>query len=276
MIKDLIVNLSLADKSDFTLDFAVSVASKFSAHIMGLSIFYEPIFPTVEFDAIPADVIDLQAAENQRLATSAKTRFEEVVRRDSLSGESRIVRETLGTAPDTFARLARRFDLSVVKQPGPDTPGTDSLFVEAALFNSGRPVLVVPYIQRTGLNLDRVMICWDGSRPAARAVADALPFLAQTRTTEIVTVEEKKPDLMLIPGADIAHHLARHGIKVELKNVVASGVDTTNVILSHAADTSANLIIMGGYGHSRFREFVLGGVTRGLLESMTVPTLMSH
>src|SRR4029079_10930787 len=126
------------------------------------------------------------------------------------------------------------------------------------------------------LTLNHVMICWDGSRTAARAVADALPFLAQAKTSEIVTIDDNKPDLKVVPGADIAHHLARHGLKVELKYIVAGGVYTTNVILSHAADMSAVLIVMGGYGHSRLREVVLGGVTRGLLQSMTVPTLMSH
>jgi nucleotide-binding universal stress UspA family protein len=276
MIKDLIVNLPLGDKPDPTVDFAVSIARKFNTHIVGLSFVYEPVFLSLEFVAVPADVIEFQLAENERLAANAKNKFEELVRRNSLSGDTRMIREALGTAPDTFARLARRFDLSVVKQPGPDTPGADSLFVESALFNSGRPVLIVPYIQKAGFSLDRVMICWDGSRTAARAVADALPFLTQAKATEIVTVEDGKPDLKLIPGADIAHHLARHGINVELKNIVASDVDTANVILSHAADTSADLIVAGGYGHSRWREFVLGGVTRGLLESMTVPTFMSH
>jgi nucleotide-binding universal stress UspA family protein len=276
MIKDLIVNLSLASKPDPTVDFAVSVAGKFNAHIMGLSFLYEPVFPPVELVAVPADIIEMQVEENERLSANAKNKFEELVRRNSVSGESRTVRESLATAPDTFARLARRFDLSIVSQPSPDTPGTDSLFVEAALFNSGRPVLVVPYIQRSGLTLDRVLICWDGSRTAARAIADALPFLAQAKATEIVTVGDGKPELKEIPGSDIAHHLARHGINVELKNIAAGDMDTANVILSHAADTSADLIVMGGYGHSRWREFVLGGVTRGLLASMTVPTFMSH
>lgn len=276
MIKDLIVNLSLSDKPDPVLDFATSVTSKFNAHIAGVSFSYEPLLPSADFASVPAEIIEQLAEENERLATNAKKRFEELVQRDSLSGESRIIREAMGTAPDTFARMARRFDLSIVKQPGPDLLATDSMLVEAALFNSGRPVLVVPYVQRTGLTLNHVMICWDGSRAAARAVADAMPFLVEAKTTEIVTVEDHKPDLKVIPGANIAHHLARHGIKVELKDIAEGNVDTANVILSHAADVSADLIVMGRYGHSRWREFVLGGVTRGLLKSMTVPTLMSH
>ena len=276
MIKDLIVNLSLEDKPDPTADFAVSTASTLDAHVMGVSILYEPVFPAVEFAPIPADIIDMQVEENERLSTNAMNRFEELARRNSLSAETRTMRATLAGAPDTFSHIARRFDLSIVSQPRPDTPNTDAVFVEGALFNSGRPVLVVPYIQRTGLTLDRVIVCWDGSRAAARATADALPLLALSKVTEIVTVTDGKSEAAEIPGADIAQHLARHGINVELKRVVAGDVDTANVILSHAADTAADLIVMGGYGHSRWREFVLGGVTRDLLASMTVPTFMSH
>jgi nucleotide-binding universal stress UspA family protein len=119
------------------------------------------------------------------------------------------------------------------------------------------------------------LICWDGSRNAARAIADANPFLARARAIEVVTVgADIKSDE--IPGADIAHHLARHGLKIEVKSIVASDLDVPNAILSHAADVSADFIVMGGYGHSRLREFVLGGATRGILATMTVPTLMSH
>ena len=174
------------------------------------------------------------------------------------------------------ARIARRYDLSIVGQPNPETDERESLFVEAALFDFGRPVLIVPYIQRTALKLDRAMVCWDGGRPAARATADALPFLARTKSVELVTVARGPGDRNEIPGADIAHHLARHGLKVELKELVANDIDVPNALLSHAADISADLIVMGGYGHSRLREFVLGGATRGILSSMTAPVLMSH
>jgi nucleotide-binding universal stress UspA family protein len=276
MIKDLVVNLSLAGKTDVAAEFAASVAGTLDAHVMGVSFFYEPVFPAVDVGAIPADLIDEQVEENERKSANARNRFEELARRNALSAETRELRATLDGSPDVFARIARRFDLSVVSQPRPDTANTDALFVEAALFNSGRPALIVPYIQRSGVKLDRVMVCWDGSRAAARATADALPFLSRSKATEIVTVTNGKSDIDEIPGADIAQHLARHGINVELKQLVAGRVDIANVLLSHAADSSADLIVMGGYGHSRFREFVLGGATRGLLAAMTVPTLMSH
>ena len=96
------------------------------------------------------------------------------------------------------------------------------------------------------------------------------------KAIQIVTVSSGRQDKDEIPGADIGEHLARHGLKVELKQLVADGIDVTNAILSHAADSAADFVVMGGYGHTRIREFVFGGTTRGMLGSMTVPTLMSH
>jgi nucleotide-binding universal stress UspA family protein len=174
-----------------------------------------------------------------------------------------------------FSEIARNYDLSVVAQADQDSDVPESLVIEAALFESGRPVVIVPYIQDTGIKLDRVMVCWDNSRNAARAIGDAMPFLARAGQIDVVTIEpkEQRDDLR---GAQIAAHLARHKLKVELKSIVAPDSDAANVILSQAADTGTDLIVMGGYGHTRFREFILGGATRGILGSMTVPVLMSH
>jgi len=174
-----------------------------------------------------------------------------------------------------FGRTGRTYDISVLGQTEPDGSPAEDLILEAALFSSGHPVLVVPYIQRAPVKLDRVLLCWDNSRNAARAFADALPLLKRAKVIDVVTIatSEKRNEL---PGADIAHHLARHGLKVELKRIVAPDTDVPNTILSYVADSSADLVVMGGYGHSRLREFVLGGATRGMLSAMTVPTLMSH
>jgi nucleotide-binding universal stress UspA family protein len=119
------------------------------------------------------------------------------------------------------------------------------------------------------------VVCWDGSRSAARATGDAIPFLKRAKAVDVVIVGDK-PKSNEAPGADIAAALTRHGVKVEVKPIVATDIDAANVILSHAADTSADFMVMGGYGHSRFREFVLGGFTRSILSSMTIPVLMSH
>jgi nucleotide-binding universal stress UspA family protein len=136
-------------------------------------------------------------------------------------------------------------------------------------------VLIVPYIQEAGVKFDRIMVGWDGGACAARAVSDAMPFLERAGTVEVVMVAERgKSDE--VPGADIARHLARHGIKVGVKQIVAPDAKVADVLLSHAADSATDFLVMGGFGHSRLREFVLGGVTRSILDAMTIPTLMSH
>jgi nucleotide-binding universal stress UspA family protein len=172
--------------------------------------------------------------------------------------------------------IARRFDLSVVTQAEPGKAVSEEMIIEAALFGSGRPVLAVPYIQKSGLALSRVIVCWDGSRNAARAVADAMPFLARAKTVDVVMVTGERTKSDEMPGADIAHHLARHGLQVTVQRIVSVDTDVANTLLSYAADAGADFIVMGGYGHSRLREFVLGGATRGILAAMTVPVLMSH
>ena len=276
MIKDIVVNLSIGDR-DPAAEYAVSVASVFSAHLAGVAFAYDPIIPPTNMgEPMPPDWIDAMRTEAEGAAKAAISRFEDRARRAALSAEAGMLNASLVGSSERFARIARRFDLSIVQQAGSDKAATDDLIIEAALFDSGRPVLVVPYIQKDEIKLERVIVCWDGSRNSARAIADALPFLVRAKATEVITVEGTRPENDEIPGADIGHHLSRHGIKVEVDRIVASDLDVANAILSHAADVSADLIVMGGYGHSRLREFILGGATRGILASMTVPTLMSH
>jgi nucleotide-binding universal stress UspA family protein len=277
MIKDLVVNLSLGASGAAASAYAISVAEAFRAHIAGIAFAYEPVIPPSTMGAsIPPQWIDEQRAQAESAASKAIAKFEDQTRRSGLSVETRKLAATVGSAPELFGQAARRFDLSVVGQAeNGKSAVVDDLIIEAALFNSGRPVLVVPYVQTGGLRLERVMVCWDGSRNAARAIADALPFLARSKAIDVVQVTDRT-DTGEVAGADIAHHLARHGLKIALSRIAATNVAVADIILSHAADTAVDLLVMGGYGHSRLREFVLGGTTRSILETMTVPTLMAH
>lgn len=151
-----------------------------------------------------------------------------------------------------------------------------AIISESTLFESGRPVIIVPYIQKAPIKLDRIMVCWDGSRSAARAIADAMPFLEHAKNVEVVVVTNERGKRDEIEGADIGQHLARHGLKVEVTHITHGDLDVADALLSHSMDASADFMVMGGYGHSRLREFVLGGVTRTILRTMTLPTLMSH
>ena len=151
---------------------------------------------------------------------------------------------------------------------------SEELLIEGALFGSGRPVGIVPVIQSRGLTLERVLVCWDGSRPAARAIADAMPFLTRAKAVDILVITGERDRSGEITGKNMRAHLARHDIQTEIKQI--KGADAQNAIQSHAAAIGADFMVMGGYHHSRLREFILGGVTRGILKSMTVPVFMSR
>jgi nucleotide-binding universal stress UspA family protein len=221
------------------------------------------------------ELIDAQRVAGENLANEAVTRFEASAKQAGIVTESQILDIAPGNAADTFGRIARRFDLSVIRQAGPDKTAQEPI-IKAALFESGRPVIVVPYIQKHGAKFDRVMVGWDGSRTAARAIGDAMPLLKSAKMIDVVTVATSPAKNTENPGVDIKQHLSRHGLNVEVKRMMAGDIDVTNAILNHAADTSADFMVMGGYGHSRLREYVLGGATRGILMAMTLPTLMSN
>jgi nucleotide-binding universal stress UspA family protein len=275
MIKDMVVNLGLG-ANDPASDFAISVADAFEAHVLGVAFVYDPVIPGSVMGGIPPEFIESQRRESENKVQQAIARFEQVAKRVGVAYETRTLNASIAGAADRLGHLARRFDLAIVGQPERERAAAAEVVDEGVLFDSGRPVIFVPYIQKSGLKLDRVMLCWDGSRAATRAINDAMPFLEKAKQVELVIVSSKAGKANELTGADMGQHLARHGLKVEVKRITSPDIDVTSTILSYAADSSADMIVMGGYGHSRLREFILGGVTRGLLETMTVPTLMSH
>jgi nucleotide-binding universal stress UspA family protein len=276
VIKDIIVNLSVGEGANAAADYAVSLAAAFDAHLAGIAFLYDPIVPVSGAGYIPADVIEAQERDNAAAAKAAIDRFVAAGKRAGVAAEPLTLSGSFAGVGDQFGRIARRFDLSIVGQAEPGTSAVEEIIAESALFESGRPVIVVPYIQKAPLKLDRVMLCWDGSRAAARAIADAMPLLERAGRVEIVIVANERGKKDEIEGADMGAHLARHGLNVEVKRTVLGDIDVADVILSHAADAGSDFIVMGGYGHSRLREFVLGGVTRTIFRSMTAPVLMSH
>src|ERR1700738_3191538 len=271
MIKDIIVNLEHKIVRDPARDFAITIAETFDTHIAGIAFAYTPDFPGYVMLEIPADIMAQMIAESEKAALAAIERFEAAARRSLVSAEHRLLKSIGAAAPLTFV------DLSVFMQSEPNGVDNDDM-IETSLFQSGRPLIVVPYIQKDGLKLDHVVCCWDGSRAAARAINDALPLLAKATTVDLLTVLNEKTDSAgnEIRGVEMAKHLARHDVKVQIITVPAPDIDVTNAILSYVADISGTLIVMGGYGQARLREVILGGVTRGMLRSMTVPVFMSH
>jgi len=276
MIKDIVVNLSVNKDGGFAGDYAVSVASAFEAHLTGIAFVFDPIVPVSGTGYIPAEVIETQQADNEAAAKAAIDRFAAATQRAGLSAEPLSLTASFAGAGDQFGRIARRFDLAIVGQGEPETSPVEDIIAETTLFESGRPMIMVPYIQKAPLKLDNVMVCWDGSRPAARAIADAMPLLAKAGSVEIVIITNERGKQDEIEGADMGQHLARHGLKVDVHRMTGGSIDVADALLSHAADSGADFMVMGGYGHSRLREFVLGGVTHSIFRSMTVPALLSH
>ncbi len=289
MIKDIVVKLSVGERASPAEGYAISVAVTFHAHVAGIAFLYYPIVSVADAGYtlgdvygsrsgagnIPPEIIKAQQLNNAAATKAAIDRFATASARAGVSAEPLTPGASFDGVGDQFGRIARYFDLSVLEQAEPETSAIEEKIIEATLFDSGRPVIVVPYIQKAPLKLDNVMVCWDGSRAATRAIADAMPFLELAGRVEVVIVNERgKQDE--IGGADMGQHLARHGLTVEVRRIVAGDVGVADMLLSHAADAETDFFVMGGYGHSRLREFVLGGVTRSILRTMTAPVLMSH
>jgi nucleotide-binding universal stress UspA family protein len=277
MIKDIIVHLEHQAARDPARDFAVTIAEIFDAHLAAVAFAYAPDFPGYVMLEIPPDIAAQMIAESEKAALAAIERFEAAARRSLVSAEHRLLRPVGASAPVVLSTLARRFDLSVFMQSEPNGVDNDDM-IETSLLQSGRPLVVVPHIRKDGLKLDHLVCCWDGSSAAARAINDALPLLVKATAVDLLIVlnEKTNSNTNVIRGAEMAKHLARHDVKVQIETVPAADIDVTNAILSYVADNSATLIVMGGYGHAKLREVVLGGVTRDMLKSMTVPVFMSH
>lgn len=224
-----------------------------------------------------ASHLDSHLEELRKAAKDSLTQFEGTVK--SLGVQSYEARQVDDEAGAGISLQARYSDLVVVGQANLDEPSSTTLpdFPEFVVMNSGRPVLIVPYVGRYDAMPKRVLIAWDASTSATRAVTAAIPLLKRAQNVDVVVFN---PDTRgdahgEMPGADIGLYLARHNVKV---NVVRqkTDIDVGNALLSIATDLGSDMIVMGGYGHSRFREILLGGVTRTVLESMTVPILMAH
>ena len=255
---------------------AVDLARRLEAHATGVALAVDPIVPGFVVAPLPVEVIEQARTLAAEVARTATAKFRAVAERAGVPVETRVAEILMGGAPEGFVVNCRSTDLVVIGQDDPDRPEPmREAMIETALFEGTAPLLVVPYISRGTIALDRVMIAWDGSRTASRAVQAAMPLLALARKISVVMVEKAGSDPGQ-PGAELATWLARHGLDVELTQIEAPDISVADALLDHAADKSFDLLVMGGYGHSRVREFLLGGATRGMLATMTIPVLMAH
>lgn len=277
MIKNIILHLEPDPVRDLVRDFAASAAGMLDAHLTGVSFAFAATIPSYIAPTMPPATFAHLLTERETAARDSINRFEVAMKRDGVPAEPRLVLQNEFGPSKTFSEMARCFDLSVIMQSDDDNGIDNDPLIEATLLYSGRPLIVVPFIQHEGLKLNRVVCCWDGRRAAVRAINDALPLLRKANAVELFVIESDKTASEIDVGViDIGRHLARHDIKIEVRRTPAADSNVASIILSHVVDCSASLLVMGGYGHSRLREFVLGGATRGVLAAMTIPVFMSH
>jgi nucleotide-binding universal stress UspA family protein len=257
---------------------AAELARQVDAHLTGVALAFEPIVPMYTMGTpVPTDLIVAahdRAVDDARAAAAA---FEKSAGLAGIQFTSRTTESVGGEGLDGITRGLALSDLIVIGQQNPDAeePMRDAL-IESVLFHSGAPALLVPYAGVKEFKPGRAIIAWDGSSSAAHAVRSALPLLHLASEVVVVIVEEKRKRPAEVAGADIATHLARHDLHVEVREVANAGIEVGQAILSFAADEAADWLVMGAYGHTRLREFFLGGATRTILSSMTVPVLMAH
>ena len=276
--KDLMVQVDDARSCAARLQAAVDLAVAHDAHLTGVYVIADPSPAAFVSGYVPPDLIDTLQRHAHERAEAALARFAEVATRNQISFETRIDRVLYTAVADALGTSARYADLAVLGQADPDDPEGPRYLPEEVTLASGRPSLVVPYIGPAATLGQRITIAWNASREAARAVNDALPLLTGAQAVDVIAVNPGGTPFGHgeEPGADIALHLARHGIKVEVQRIETRDLDVANTILSHLADRGSDLLVMGAYGHSRLRELVLGGATRTILRDMTVPVLMAH
>ena len=281
-LRDLLLVLDGSARDAARLETALELARTVGAHLTGLCPL-ELLLPAdlafalggyPEALALQSAVEQLQDQANARAAT-IEAEFRAGLARAGVNGDWRTAPGPVGPA---IAAAARHADLTVIGQDDPDhrVPPAGRHMIEDVLLAAGRPLLLLPYAGRFPAIGRNVLVAWTPTREAARAVGDALGLIEPAAQVTVLTVARAGGG-DAVPGAEIAAHLARHGLAVTAARSVSDGqIHEADMLLSYAADLGADLLVMGGYGHSRVRELTLGGVTRSVLRHMTLPVLMSH
>lgn len=279
MIKEIFVPLLHAGSDLAALDAAVALARLHDAHISVLVTLEHPMPLVTEFGYVPLELTQQQFEEARSAAEKQAKRARDHLAKEAVSSEVRLTEVMLLWSEETAALQARHADISIIG--GPD-PGKDSprfaLTFKSLLLNSGRPVLLIPRHAKLNVPMRRVVVAWKPTGESSRALHDALPLLANASEIDVLIVDPRVSEGQhgQQPGADIAQHLARHGLKVNVVSQPKAGLSVGGNVLMHVQDVDADLLVMGGYGHARWREVVLGGATNSVLEGATRPVLFSH
>jgi len=263
---------------DRVLDCALALAARHGAHVIGVH--SEPIpMPYVTPMGFPdTDFLVANAQASQKRGAEIKARFEARTVREGTSCEWHDIDSISGDSAVGALSIARTCDLIVVQQVDPQDASGSLANVEALLFESGRPVLFVPYATGVSPAFQKVIVAWNGTQQAARAVFDALPFITAADETEILMLDAEDDGRQdrAVAGVDIASALARHGAKVRYSSDVSGDIGIGEAIENRIIEGGADLLVMGAYSQSWLKEFFFGGATRTLLKSMPTATLMSR
>ncbi len=278
-IKDIVVHVDASERAAERVQLATKLAASKDAHLTGIFAIPDPYMPAMMAGGyVPAEIFDKFRQEAAEEAKAAEKLFEKITEAGGVHSEWRVEE---GMASSVVSRHSRYSDLVVVGKGDYDDPVKyphPELSADLVM-TSGRPVLVVPNAGHFDAIGVRILVCWNASRESTRAVNDAMPFLQAAEKVTVLAVNPHKPsggDHGDTPSADIALHLARHGVNAEAASTVSAGIEVADTILARASDLAVDMIVSGAYGHSRTREWVFGGVTESLLRNTTVPTLLSH
>ena len=273
--KTILVHVDTGKRRRVRIDLACTLAQRFGAHLVGMfAVAAQPApIPPEATPFVAEDVV----RQRRAAAEEAGREFLERMRSRDLSTRS----DWYAAHGDGFPALrayARHADLVIAGQPDPEGDGVPAWFSHDLVMEVGRPVLYVPSAGRFDDCGAKALVPWNFSREAARAMYDGLPFLGSARAVEVVTFDPEKLSraVDITPPPDLRAYLSRHDVNARMTAQPSGGIDIGSAILSRAGDTGADIIVAGAYSHSRARELILGGATRGLFQSMTVPTLMSH
>jgi nucleotide-binding universal stress UspA family protein len=278
MFKSLLVHIPSERTVRPAVDGSISLASACGAHLDALAIGYEPtnIPLAAAGGAAVAAVFEQERQRALERAEAALTIFKAEAKDAGISYNCRAIDAIPAEAISIAAGTARLHDLTIVSQPEGDGDTFDNELPQQILFEAGSPVLFIPYTFRGTFAAKRVGICWDGSRLASRALRDAMPFLRQADALTIITIGKSDTIPAEVTPKHLLLYLARAGLSARTISFPAGHSEIQPAILSVAADESLDFLVMGGYEHSRIQETVMGGVTREMIRSMTLPTLMSH
>jgi len=258
------------------IEHAVAIAAALDSHIAAVACEIHLEIPSSLISTSLLNVPALIAEETRKSRANVDqllTAFEATAARQDVRFESIRERCLSGEVPDMLVEYARLRDLTIV----PVSEDHAQRCSEAIIFGSGKPTMVLPECPSApSFQLKTVLVDWDFSRAAARAVADAIPLLERAKHVRIVTVMGEKPVDSKHSAEELAKNLSRHGLEVELDRIESKGRTIGETIEAHAKSCDADMLVMGAYGHSRFREFVLGGATRTLLARPPLPILFSH